>query len=153
MEWGHFAVGGERLKCEERIRLHKDRNVPFFFEPLSGLRVDEWWECDISAIQYNMAKLEEFWRTYAGEPRYGWPTLVFEGGIEAKLPYGKAALFKNVVKDLQHEKGVFQKPWLDLPFEVVVMIRSKEFSRQLKEWPTGNDLRGQCKGILLGCRS
>ena len=38
--WGHYEVGGERLRCQERERFSKgqDKGVSFCLEPLSEVK-------------------------------------------------------------------------------------------------------------------
>ena len=60
-KWGEWSVGGDKLFCEERKRIYRDKeSVPFCFEPLEGVIKSEWREMDYNTLQWTKDHVQSY---------------------------------------------------------------------------------------------
>jgi len=209
-EWGHFRIGGEKMRCRENETYHKNFGTAFVREPLKDIRngqvewhkddarvwqswMTNWREIDYVTLykyrddalkfvaDYNASKAtSEDWadrdredardrilgssagsgetamRTIPGTEEtdrvpdhYGYATakrmteaerVAEDLPVEAMLQMDQH--LENILSAMNMEKGVWQRPWPDLPPVILRMMRDHPWGQMIQRWPVGRTLAG-----------
>ena len=120
----------------------------------------EWRQVDFETISNHRGRVLDWIDKYRGEPRPGKAeSMVFSGtwgkpaniGEEnARIAHVQEALkiADSYVAAMNHEEGVWQRPWPRLPYKALTAMRSPEWEKKLIEWPVGETLEGHGKREL-----
>lgn len=176
-QWGHWKIGGERLRCRELERDKKGNadkwssGVAYCWESIlpdtrtngrlgwnnkKKFYIDEYRPYEWNALELLRDTLYEWVQQYNGERRVQKATLEFHPDLqeEWKLKWEEmenlTEPLRTMVNIMQESPEVRTSPWPDLPLDVLRCLRSREWMTKLVNWPRQSTIDGKAQRCDIG---